>query len=149
MTSPRLLRTVLGTMCAGYMGVPGIKPACDNRMCRGVNPGLIKVNYIFPKWFLTRALYLAVYFAPNSGPEFHLRCLRMRPRDAAIFSAAYYGDTETVKKILRAGEGSVLDVTDYSGHTPLHEAVTHGKTDVARLFLQAGADPFIENSHNE
>jgi ankyrin repeat protein len=56
-----------------------------------------------------------------------------------LHSAAFNGDVERVRKLLK--EGKNPNTKDEYGWTPLHWATLGGHADVARLFLEHGADP--------
>lgn len=49
-----------------------------------------------------------------------MRILNVRSAYEAGFLSAVGGDAESVRCLLAAGQASVLDVTDDSGHSPLH-----------------------------
>jgi ankyrin repeat protein len=53
--------------------------------------------------------------------------------------AAYHGHAETVQLILR--HGAEADTANDRGQTPLAGAAFKGYSDVARILLDAGADP--------
>lgn len=118
--SPQLLQSVIGTMFMGYAGLPILTPSCNNRVCQRSSEGFLQVNYYFPQWFLARILSLVVRFQDAQAPEISLRLLNVRSSYESIFQYAFNGDADSIKFCLANGKGSVLDVTDDSGHSPLH-----------------------------
>ncbi|XP_012271761.1 tonsoku-like protein [Orussus abietinus] len=58
--------------------------------------------------------------------------------ESQLHVACIQGNMKTVERLLAAGHPT--NTRDYCGWTPLHEAVNHGFTEVAKLLLQAGAD---------
>ena len=55
-----------------------------------------------------------------------------------LHSAAARGNREIIDSLL--GAGAVVDAVDANGHTPLDEAVLHGRGDALALLLAHGAD---------
>jgi len=90
------------------------------------------------KRLLFRKKYLMEVLRPpdislNVDPELHI--------------AAYEGDVERVKKLLK--KGADPNVQEEHGRMPLHVAVYKGHVDVVRLLLEHGADPNIQNKDGE
>ena len=111
--SPKFLTTILGSIMVGYNAMPGLSQRCNNPSCRAQSTN-ITCTYVFPKWFVSRVLYVNFKKEQLRGPELCLRVARVRPRDAAIFIAMEderEGHVlEYIKRLLLAGEASVLDV---------------------------------------
>ncbi|MCJ1261129.1 hypothetical protein MMC22_000993 [Lobaria immixta] len=109
------------------------------------------------KWFLARILSLVVKFQDAQTPEVSLRLLNVRSSCESIFQHALHGDAESMKFLLNNGKGSVLDVTDDSGHSPLHVwdvqhicsseaksgqiAVSKSHVEVIDILLRMGSEP--------
>ena len=55
-----------------------------------------------------------------------------------LFRAAYSYDSEAVSDVL-SRRPELVDCTDRSGRTPIHEACTHGDTKTVRVLLRFGA----------
>ncbi|KAL3525038.1 hypothetical protein ACH5RR_013410 [Cinchona calisaya] len=55
-----------------------------------------------------------------------------------VNSAAYYGDLQQLKNLIRAGAN--LNKKDYDGRSPLHLAASRGYEDVAQFLIQEGVD---------
>jgi len=60
-----------------------------------------------------------------------------------LHKAAYEGDAEKVKELLK--KGADPNIKDEKGRTPLHEAAYWGRLDVVRLLLVRGADPTVKD----
>src|SRR5437899_3853647 len=60
-------------------------------------------------------------------------------RDRALREAARRGDAARVEALVR--EGANVNAATASGLTPLIEAAAGGRTGVARVLIEAGADP--------
>lgn len=118
--SPKMLQSVLGTLFVGYAGLPVLTASCNSRLCQRSSEGFLQVNYYFPQWFLARILSLVVRFQDAQTPEISLRLLNVRSSYESIFQYAHRGDADSIKFLLTKGKASVLDVTDDSGHSPLH-----------------------------
>lgn len=62
-----------------------------------------------------------------------------------LFYAALEGDTNEVKRLIRAGAD--VNLQDVNSDTPLHFAAQEQKTEAARLLLEAGADIEAKDRH--
>ena len=100
----------------GYSARPISSRDCNRQDCQSQSS---KITYAFPAWFWYRALFFSASLNYRPGPELCLRLMRVRPRDAESFRAAYDGDTSLWKQLLISGKASVLDV-DPTGLTALH-----------------------------
>ena len=102
----------------GYNAIPGLAQRCNDPSCKGQSTN-ITYTYAFPDWFVSRVVYLNFKNEQSRGPELCLRVVRVRPSDAKIFLAVQ-DDREEValehtKRLLLAGEASVLDVDPDGG----------------------------------
>ena len=116
--SPKFLTTILGSLMVGYNAIPGLAQRCNDPSCKGQSTN-ITYTYAFPDWFVSRVVYLNFKNEQSRGPELCLRVVRVRPSDAKIFLAVQ-DDREEValehtKRLLLAGEASVLDVDPDGG----------------------------------
>jgi len=76
------------------------------------------------------ALLLVLVFAPPASP--------LSRQDRELIAAARRGDGARVAALVRSGAD--VNATTASGATPLLEAASNGRADVARMLLEAGAD---------
>jgi ankyrin repeat protein len=102
---------------------------------------------------LDRMVALTVFEAAATGKMVHLISnLGHNPELANAFSedgfqplglAAYFGQTETVKYLIKAGAEVNSPSRNSLGVTPLQSAVAGGHLEITRLLLQAGASPNV------
>lgn len=165
--SPTLLRSTLGLLYGGYLSFPALKQSCDrSKLCKGSAEGRLSVNYVFPKWFMSNVLSVAVRLTPVGTPDLSLRMMRVRQRTDSIFQFATDSCLDKMHDLLISGKGSVIDITAEDGHTPfvifppllcskltrkkrLHVAVQGKQTEMVKLLLKHGAEPYLENYHKE
>ncbi|KAI1300835.1 hypothetical protein F5Y03DRAFT_363728 [Xylaria venustula] len=148
--SPSFLRTTLGLLYGGYLSFPALKKSCDwPKLCKGSAEGRLSVNYVFPKWFISNVLSVAVRLTPVGTPDLSLCMMRVRQRTDGIFQFATDKYLDRMHDLLVSGKGSVIDITDEDGHTPLHVAVQGKQTKMVQLLLKHGAEPYLENYHKE
>lgn len=116
--SPNFLKNILGLIFVGYTSVPlaSAPQACNLLSCRRQGESTIVATYVFPFWFFQRTIFMKF---KARGPELLLRVRRVRPNDAAIFLALENNNIKVVKKLLAAGEASILDVNE-DGQSLLH-----------------------------
>ena len=111
--SPKFLKTILGSIMVGYNAIPGLAQGCNDPSCKGQSTN-ITYTYAFPDWFLSRVVYFNFKNQQLSGPELCLRVIRVRPLKSDIFLAVSDNREEVAlehtKRLLLAGEASVLDV---------------------------------------
>lgn len=120
-STPDSLQSVVGKLFIGYSGLPALTPACTNDTCLRTSEGFLQVNYYFPRWFLARIVHVGVGFNRRSTiPKMTLRVLHVRDTFEDIFISARFNDVESVEYQLTTGRASVFDVTEDSGHSPLH-----------------------------
>ena len=119
--SPTFMTTIVGSLFLGYNAVPWFSRNCDSAFCRS-HSSKLAYTYAFPRWFVNRVIILKISNTRLGGPELCLRLARMRPKESGIFSAAGDMSDEVavyhVRRLLLAGEASVLDVTP-DGETAL------------------------------
>lgn len=98
--------------------MPAFRQVCDNKTtCVGTTEFRISVNYVFPCWFLSQVLSVAVRLSPAQGPELHFRIRNVREDRDPIFECLN-GDIASMSEILSSRRGSVLDITNGDSHTP-------------------------------
>ena len=111
--SPKFLTPMLGSIMVGYNTIPGLAQRCNDPSCKGQSTN-ITYTYAFPEWFVRRVVYFNFKNEQLKGPELCLRIVNVRPSNANIFIALQDDREEFVlehtKRLLLAGEASVLDV---------------------------------------
>lgn len=147
--SPRSLESIFGTLFYGYTGLPTVTPSCSNNDCRRSSEAFLQINYYFPAWFFAWAVSVAIKVQGSKIPQLKLRILNLRDSYDEIFQSSISGDARSVRYLLSSGQASVRDISDDSGHSPLHIAVRDSRVDVIRVLLQFGAEPYFENRQQE
>ena len=94
----------------------------------------MKIQYLIPILFL--AAFCTVSAQTNNGP-IESKTIILTPSDK-ILGAAYSGDWETIKALLKANP-ELIDSNKY-GMKPLHIAVKNNRTNVAEWMLAHGGD---------
>jgi hypothetical protein len=117
--TPRILDHLIGTLFLGYSGLPIVTPSCDESSCRQRSIPSTQMTYYFPRWFLQRAISLAVMLLPNDGPVASLRVQRAVSGSSKIFDYANVGDVDGMKRLFSSGLASPHDVRFDSGTSPL------------------------------
>ena len=74
--------------------------------------------YLFPSWFLARALILVLSLSFINGLELSLRVPCIVSRTARIWDLSVSGDIEGVKRLFRQRLAGPFDM-DINGSTPL------------------------------
>ena len=114
------LQSILGTLFLGYTGLPIVTPECSNSRCRRCSESYVQFNYFFPSWFLTWAVSAAIRTSGSKIPEIKLRVLNLRGTYEKVFQSAISGDADSIQFLFKTGRASVRDISDDSGHSPLH-----------------------------
>jgi hypothetical protein len=117
--TPRILDHLIGTLFMGYSGLPMITPSCDQPSCRQRSIPSTQMTYYFPRWFLLRAVSLAIMLLPNNGPVVSLRLQRTVSGSSKIFDYANVGDIDGMKRLFSSGQASPHDVRFDSGTSAL------------------------------
>ncbi|KXH40335.1 hypothetical protein CNYM01_09109 [Colletotrichum nymphaeae SA-01] len=97
--TPTWLRLILGTLFLEFNRNSLLGPRkCDLKTCDG-GPDSTRMIYIFPQWFLLRALFVAASrdSLTGIGSSIHLRIPRIIPRDQMI-SIVYNFDIDWIKR---------------------------------------------------
>ncbi len=117
---------LFGSLLLGYSATPIGISSCTESSCLG-NPARFqgRVEYHCPPWFKaipSAAIVLELYIAAISGPEktFHvdMKLRNLVPWGCPLFVAAYSGDVENLKTIVKH-RGGLNDQTDDFGTTAL------------------------------
>ncbi|CAN9449244.1 unnamed protein product [Alternaria alternata] len=151
---PLLLRTsnvvakTIGFLFLGLTAVPCFRPRCDVSACPGNAATSLKLTYYFPHWFVSRALRF-VYQTSLGGPELIIRLPRIVEDDHTTLHLSAWGNAKSLAEELNHKSLAPTDVSGHSGWTGLHHAASRGFTDVAKILLHCGADPYFESQANE
>ncbi|KAK1635171.1 ankyrin repeat-containing domain protein, partial [Colletotrichum phormii] len=97
--TPTWLRLIFGTLFLEYNNKSLLGPRkCDLQDCAGA-PATSRMIYIFPRWLLLRALFVAASreSLTGVGSSIRLRMPRLIPRDVMI-SSVYHSDIDWIKR---------------------------------------------------
>ncbi|KAK3687409.1 ankyrin repeat-containing domain protein [Podospora appendiculata] len=150
------LRSILGSMILTYSGTS--TQTCTDATCRNnqsCRPSTeISILYHFPDWLVRVAV--SVFFSSNmnGNPQMNIRLLnRVRP-DTVSIQTSIFGyirrrDIEGVRRLLEQRLASVYDIRGDNHQSPLTYALVTGNSEMAKLLIQAGADPYQEMSYQD
>lgn len=111
--SPRATDRFIGTLFAGYLGVPYLYRGCNKSSCmRSCSSSQISISltYFLPLWFLSKAITLSIQ-QHIWGLDYNIRVNHCVSFSSAIFQYAYQGNASGIKSILKARSGSPFDIT--------------------------------------
>lgn len=124
---------------------------CTNATCRRiqrVEAGRdIRVVYQFPDWLARISISAFFSSSVHGHPQFNLRMHNRRSmaelqNSEGVAWLIVRGDAEGVQRALQEGRASIYDVFGPALLSPLRIAIGRNNHAVAKLLLQAGADPF-------
>lgn len=104
---------LFGALLVGYSGTPTSSRQCSALDCKDTcnpSPSSMRATYYFPAWFLAKAITLAYTSSAMTEPSFSLSVRNVVPWDSKWFTAAWKGDTEAMKTLLRTGQARLNDV---------------------------------------
>ncbi|OCK98476.1 ankyrin [Cenococcum geophilum 1.58] len=146
------LKRFAGTLSVTVSGISfGGLIACNDPTCRRASIKSFELLYSFPAWLMNLSIFM-FFTSSYAGPTVGLG-LRRRVRwvtETGVRSMHWYvdrGDMSAVKTMLEQHRESVQDVEIGLGRSVLHHALSHGHTEVTKLLLAAGADPFMEDDY--
>lgn len=118
--TPRILRSIVGSIFIDYSGIPILNPKCNNAGCANAKDrSSLRVSYYFPRWLLSRMVSAVMSYNLRDGPELsHLRTPRVRPPNAEVFVVAREGDVERMRQLLTERSASPFDI-DVNGYSAL------------------------------
>ena len=110
--SPAIVDHVFGSLFVGYSGYPitGNFQECTEISCLSQRTFRAHVLYIFPSWFLTRAVVLGLTTQSLSEISISLNVYRVVPSGSEIFRLAWLDDVDGLKELFRKGLASPNDV---------------------------------------
>lgn len=114
-STPTWLKGLIGLLFVGYAGIPipsqKSRPCSENLCSRNKSP-LLKVNYYFPSWFLSRMIALRDRWTPLDGHSLTVRTPRVT-RSYSLFNAVKTGHLAQVQKLFAEGKASPFDVNEF------------------------------------
>ena len=112
--STHIFKNLIGSLFAGYAGLPVSSTQCDTSDCQTIHGMNIRFHYVFPCWLLNWAICITMAFTRTKGPELILRCLRVRSQEKSlIFQSVGHTDSNYTMSLIAAGLGSVVDVDEH------------------------------------
>ncbi|KAM7211324.1 hypothetical protein V8F06_013302 [Rhypophila decipiens] len=144
------LRIIYRTLNHSFIQSLGIRDECHSRSCGFCSCikthayTAVRVEYSFPPWLMNAIV--SMYFTHYGQPELLIRINRVVSSTEDCFTQSLIGkiwlnDLEAVKNILACCPSSLITVST-DGRSGLLHVITHRRTDIAQVLLQAGADPF-------
>ena len=123
--SPSLLYAAVGSLFVGYSGYPiGLFKACTETGCISQSSSQVSVHYLFPSWFLTKALSVTLVSLSRSEISTALTIRSVVPQGAEIMRLAELDDSEGIKLLMRSRLASPND-SDIFGYTALYVSTVH------------------------
>ena len=117
--TPSSLRQFLGVLFIGYTGFPRITSPCNSRTCiRRASPAAM-ATYIFPNWFLARAMLLTITASFFEGPRLSLAFPRVVENGSLLFNYIEKGDIAGIKMLFSQQLASPFDMDYPGGYTAL------------------------------
>lgn len=118
--SPKWLRSVFGTLFLRYNTIPLLSARqCDIQACRSTVSSM-QLSYCFPKWLISRAIYVTTSWDSLAGSGASL-CYQV-PRvlcKSGPFTALEFDDISWIKRAIMSKELFPNDVNGF-GRTLLH-----------------------------
>lgn len=112
LSSPKWLRGLIGLLFIGYSGIPlpnrNSRP-CSENLCRKNSSSLLKVNYYFPPWFLSRMIALRDRWTPTDSHMLTVRTPRV-VHNLPLFVAVQEGNLAQIQMLFAQGKASPFDV---------------------------------------
>ncbi|KAI9812177.1 MAG: hypothetical protein M1827_004843 [Pycnora praestabilis] len=144
--TPQNLSGLIGSLFLGYSGLTAGKVKCSEKSCRRRPDSSLKFTYYFPWWFLARKVTMAVTLNSMKGPGLLLRVPRVIEDFVEVFYFSRNNNVEGLKKLFNRHLASPHDTHGTYGQTPLHFAILGRNYGVAKLLLNTGADPYVEDN---
>ena len=110
--SPQWLKSLLGLLFTGYIGLPFLNPSCDTRSCQYQSVSMVTLQYYFPPWFASQVLQVSIQLSKHNGIAQSLHTYNVVWNGAQLFRQVRVGDLEGVKTTLSSRQGSPFDVNE-------------------------------------
>ena len=134
--SPWILETIIGKISVQHVGR---RPSCNEFHCRSSPELSLKVVYQFPRYIISRYIYIAMQYTPSSGPELLLRMPRVVPWSHLLWNYANIGNLSAIQKLFADGKASAYDVNPQGSNALIYTRHGHNCS-VAQFLLEQGAD---------
>ncbi|KAI9832146.1 MAG: hypothetical protein M1819_004497 [Sarea resinae] len=144
--SANFLTRIVGKLFVGYSGRLVGSSCCSEPSCRNSMTLNLQATYIFPRWFLAKAMALMAWQSRNSALTIVVK-IRNYATDQEPFRRIAAGDFIGLEYLIHHKRISPNDLEVGRGQTLLDWAVDRGRIDMCKLLLDAGADPEIEDDH--
>ncbi|KAI9886441.1 MAG: hypothetical protein M1823_001759 [Watsoniomyces obsoletus] len=148
-STPRWMKNIFGSFFGSFRGYPLLHSrTCDYSRCRQSATSSTEVLYVFPAWFVKRAIVFNATWKDLSGPgaSWTFRMPRLISKTSPIWGWIQCDKLSFVRAEFRCHRASPYDV-DEDGLTPLHYAVSHGRLDICNFLVESGADLYVPNKH--
>ena len=111
--SPAIVNHVIGGLFVGYSGYPitGNSHKCTKASCLSRTTFRAYVQYIFPSWFLARAIIVGLTTQSLNKISVSLKVQRVVPYGSEIFRLARLDDADGLKELFRKGLASPNDIS--------------------------------------
>ncbi|KAH6652404.1 ankyrin repeat-containing domain protein [Truncatella angustata] len=143
---PAWAKKLVGQLFVGYSGIPLLNSnACSERSCKSGRRVLVKVSYFFPRWLVSRM----IFFMSDSNSYDHgspmIRIPKVVSSDSEIFILAQKGNIPGMQRYFSEGKGSIFDVNDTEGRSPIHLAISARQPEACAFLMSLGADSRVED----
>ena len=111
--SPRSMDALLGVLFCGYSVTPfSAKPTCTTSECKGNGSFRVKVEYLFPLWFLL-SVSARIVISSTGDPALCLSVIRARTGASDIWRYIRSNDLESLQSLYSSGRGSPNDIFEF------------------------------------
>ncbi|KAK2007762.1 ankyrin [Colletotrichum eremochloae] len=144
--TPAWMRSVFGTLFLQYNSIPLLRPSgCDIRECRAGPSNSSRLVYLFPRWLLSRAVFIVTSWGSLTGARssIHIHVPRLVPRDQMV-SAVYNCDIEWIKRGITNLTVLPTDVDD-DGNSLLMLSLREVNLPLSDFLVQQGWPLHLEN----
>ncbi len=122
LSTPRWMKSILGSFFGSFMGCPLLlSQSCDYSRCRQSGSSSTEVRYIFPVWFVKRAIVFSTTWRDLSGlgASWTFRMPRVIDTRSDVWLLIERGSLSRLRECLERHKASPYDVVE-NGWTLLH-----------------------------
>ncbi|KAF7870418.1 hypothetical protein EAF04_004163 [Stromatinia cepivora] len=140
--TPRFLDFFMGALSVGFSGLPLV--SCNNSACWSCTSMTTSATYLFPRWFLNRALFVAV--ANSMEPTVSLEVLRIVASEAWDYIGIHQSPERNLWAIMETRGlfekrlASPNDIDFDQRVSLLHYSITQAGLDFCKFLLDMGAE---------